>query len=154
MIKASKSMVKCPPKSHRIINRVLAATSATALACGDFSRVEARSKPGLGDEATYIWYHLQPFGVRYFFRGMGKKLGEPKGWVDIFGVNIEHPSWQKSVGVSTHGGTPIAGWFLLGKIPSRSGWFRGTLISGNHHVENHSADFFLEPIKTGWWWNQ
>ena len=25
-------------------------------------------------------------------------------------------------GVHSHGGTPIAGWFLLGKIPSRNGW--------------------------------
>ena len=26
-------------------------------------------------------------------------------------------------GFQSHGGTPIAGWFLLGKIPSRNGWF-------------------------------
>ena len=28
-------------------------------------------------------------------------------------------------GFHSHGGTPIAGWFLLGKIPSRNGWKLG-----------------------------
>ena len=35
-----------------------------------------------------------------------------------------------------HGGTPIAGWFLLGKIPLK---WRGTTIYGNPHVRNLEA---------------
>ena len=37
-------------------------------------------------------------------------------------------------GFHGHGGTPIAGWFLLGKLPSRNGWFGGTPILGNPHI--------------------
>ena len=31
-------------------------------------------------------------------------------------------------------GLPPNGWFLLGKIPSRNGWFRGSLVLGNPHI--------------------
>ena len=38
--------------------------------------------------------------------------------------------------VSMAMGVPESGWFLLGKMPSRNGWFRGTPISGNLHFRN------------------
>ena len=37
-------------------------------------------------------------------------------------------------GFHSHGSIPQNGWFLLGKILSRNGWFGGTPISGNHHI--------------------
>ena len=38
------------------------------------------------------------------------------------------------MGVSIVMGVPKNGWFFLGKIPSRNGWFGGTPISGNLHI--------------------
>ena len=37
-------------------------------------------------------------------------------------------------GFHSHGGTPIGGWFISWKIPSRNGWFGGTPILGNLHM--------------------
>ena len=38
------------------------------------------------------------------------------------------------MGVSIVMGVAQNGWFLLGKIPLKLGWFGGTPISGNHHM--------------------
>ena len=51
-----------------------------------------------------------------------------------------------NMGVSTNGGTPIAGWFIWWKIPSGNGWFGGTPISGNHHL---SSSNHIKPV---WWY--
>ena len=40
-------------------------------------------------------------------------------------------------GVSINGGTPIAGWFISWNIPRKNGWFRGTPISGNLHIQKY-----------------
>ena len=56
----------------------------------------------------------------------------------VFFPMISGPSlllWQRRRwGCPSTKGYPIAGWFLLGEIPSRNGWLGGTPISGKHHV--------------------
>jgi hypothetical protein len=42
--------------------------------------------------------------------------------------------------VSTHGGTPIAGWFTM-ENTYENGLFMGTPISGNHHMIEYKATF-------------
>ena len=46
-------------------------------------------------------------------------------------------------------GTPIYGWFLLGKIPSRNGWSRGTPISGNLHLSPDNIVTYRDCSSTG-----
>ena len=76
----------------------------------------------------------------------------------------------KNGGFHRHGGTPRAGWFLLGKIPSRNGWcFGGTpilrkppyhlwpgwfmmfndTVDGRIHAAPPSVETCWNPIKNG-----
>ena len=50
----------------------------------------------------------------------------PWAQVMVYGSVWDEASWP---GVHFENG-----WFLLGRIPSRNGWFRGTPISGNPHI--------------------
>ena len=61
---------------------------------------------------------------------------------------------DRNIGVSrVMGVPPIAGWFLLGKIPLKYGWLGGTPILGNHHVclygstasGNQGAGWMIRP---------
>ena len=61
------------------------------------------------------------------------------------------PRWTSSpvtMGMSTdfhgHGGTPIAGWFLLGKIRWKWMMTWGTPISGNHHLIFFSQNYMVD----------
>ena len=42
------------------------------------------------------------------------------------------------VGFLSHGGTPIAGWLISWQIPIYIGWFRGSPISGNLHIQSYN----------------
>ena len=53
---------------------------------------------------------------------------------------------QTKGGFYSHGGTPVAGWFIGGN-PSINGWLRGTPISGNHHIM-----IWYDEKKTGMRW--
>ena len=57
-------------------------------------------------------------------------------------------SWN-SEGFHSHGGTPRAGWFISGKIPSRNGWFGGTPMLGNPHIYNIYI-YICTVIKSIW----
>ena len=46
---------------------------------------------------------------------------EALGGAGMCGVEMDGFPWIEMGGFHGHGGTPIAGWFMLGKIPSRNG---------------------------------
>ena len=50
------------------------------------------------------------------------------------------------------GGTPIAGWFLLGTIPLKRMMTGGTPISGNHHLHNIFLQYTLPYLNWMNWW--
>ena len=45
-------------------------------------------------------------------------------WLTASSWESSRPGWKWRF-PARHGGTPINGWFLLGKIPPRNGWFWG-----------------------------
>ena len=76
--------------------------------------------------------------------------GNPEAAEEI-GFSKIKKFWRISnMRVSWNWGTPIAGWFLLGKIPSRNGWFGGTPILGNHHINNLDVCGFCKTNNLGW----
>ena len=44
-----------------------------------------------------------------------------------------HPTWAKNMGVSKNRGTPK--WMVYNGKPHENGWFGGTTIFGNIHME-------------------
>jgi hypothetical protein len=51
------------------------------------------------------------------------------------------------MGVSINGGTPIAGWFIMDNL-FINGWFGGTPILGNLHVQNLTVSYFFYILST------
>ena len=50
------------------------------------------------------------------------------------------------MGGSTHGESPIVGWFISWKIPSLNGWFRGTPYDSGKDAEwFRNQGWFLQP---------
>ena len=64
----------------------------------------------------------------------------PSWWLQWIGGDLQRLPWQKGLqrggpgADAGHGGTPVAGWFLLGKILLKWMITRGTPILGNHHI--------------------
>ena len=85
----------------------------------------------------------QPIDINHHIPSSISFLGK-KWWINT-------PSYCTFGDFHSHGGTPIAGWFLLGKIPSfememDDDW--GTPISGNFHLSCSSGLLTFPGPKT------
>ena len=81
------------------------------------------------------------FLLRFASFSADAKLGEFRWFVAWIYTSIHDmgvPPWR-------HGGTPIAGWFLLGTIPSRNGWWLGVPHFRKPPYKSHKIT--LDPIK-------
>ena len=66
----------------------------------------------------------------------GNTSSSCSGWkcVEIAIFQDELDEFSVHGGFLSHGGTPIAGWFISWKIPTKKWMIWGYPISGNHHV--------------------
>ena len=62
---------------------------------------------------------------------IGYSYHKPHSSTFFYGFKPHYHCWSSLIHmeVSINGGTPIAGWFILWKIPRKNGWFRGTPFS-------------------------
>ena len=93
-----------------------------------------------------------PFGPSAKPLGRARPRGEPIGEgilstsTDGAGEPVKDTSWY--VWGFPSMGVPKNGWFLLGKIPSRNGWwFGGTPILGNLHMGSNVKLVWIIPTQ-------
>ena len=64
-------------------------------------------------------------------------------WIFMLGLMIHHKMWDTG-GVQSHGGSPIAGWFMMENPIVRNGWSGGSPMTKRKPPYNHPISKYLK----------